>query len=60
LSEVGNFGNMLRIATTYIALGIILILIYDIGRILYRIIEQRAQAVADRLVKMAEKSEERK
>jgi cation transport ATPase len=60
LGEVGNFGNMLRIATTYIALGIILILIYDIGRILYRIIEQRAQAVADRLVKMAEKSQERK
>lgn len=60
LGEVGNFGNMLRIAITYVALGIILILIYDIGRILYRIIEQRAQAVADRLVKMAEKSQERK
>jgi cation transport ATPase len=60
LGEVGNFGNMLRIATTYVALGVILILIYDIGRILYRIIEQRAQAVADRLVKMAEKSQERK
>jgi len=60
LSEVGNFGNMLRIIITYTALGIILILIYDIGRILYRIIEQRAEAVADRLAKMAEKSEESK
>ncbi|MFB0567086.1 MAG: hypothetical protein ACETVM_00670, partial [Candidatus Bathyarchaeia archaeon] len=59
-SEVENFGSMLRNVTTYIALGIILILIYDIGRILYRIIEQRAESVADRLAKMAEKTKESK
>lgn len=55
LDQVENFGNLLTNITTYIALGIILILIYDIGRILYRIIEQRAESVADRLAKMAEK-----
>ncbi|NIU58696.1 MAG: hypothetical protein GWN67_20620 [Phycisphaerae bacterium] len=57
LGKVGNFGNTLRNIITYVALGIILILIYDIGRIVYRIIEQRAQSMADRLAKMAEKSE---
>lgn len=56
LGEVGDFGSTLRNITTYVALGIILILIYDIGRIVYRIIEQRAQSMADRLAKMAEKS----
>lgn len=55
LDQVENFGSLLTNITTYIALGIILILIYDIGRILYRIIEQRAESVADRLAKMAEK-----
>jgi hypothetical protein len=60
LGEIGNLGDTLRNVTTYIALGIILILIYDIGRILYRIIEQRAEAVADRLAKMAEKTKESK
>ena len=60
LGEVGNFGSILRNVITYIALGIILILIYDIGRILYRIIEQRAESVADRLAKMAEKTKESK
>jgi len=52
-----NVGVWLTVATTYIALGIILILIYDIGRILYKIIEQRAESVAERLAKMAEKTE---
>jgi cation transport ATPase len=47
----------LTIITIYTALGIIIILIYDIGRILYRIIEQRAESLADRLSKMAEQSE---
>ena len=55
LSKVENLGSMLGNITVYIALGIILVLIYDIGRILYRIIEQRAESVADRLAKMAEK-----
>jgi cation transport ATPase len=44
--------------TIYGALGIIIILIYDIGRILYKIIEQRAESLADRLAKIAEQSDE--
>ena len=55
LSTLENIGSILTTIATYIALGIILVLIYDIGRILYRIIEQRAESVADRLAKMAEK-----
>jgi len=52
----GNIAYWLEILTTYTALGIIIILIYDIGRILYRIIEQRAESLADHLSKMAEQN----
>ena len=45
----------LTMATTYVALGMIIILIYDIGRILYRIVERKAESVADSLAKMAER-----
>ncbi len=45
----------LATATVYVALGMILILIYDIGRILYRIVE----SVADRLVKMTDRMKTR-
>ncbi len=43
--------------TIYVSLGIILILIYDIGRILYRIIEKRAESLADQLSKIVEQNE---
>jgi len=46
-------------ATTYIALGMILILIYDIGRILYRIVERKAESVAYSLAKMTDKKKNR-
>jgi hypothetical protein len=49
----------LAAATVYVALAIILILIYDIGRILYRIVERKAESVADRLVKMADQMKNR-
>jgi len=52
-----NIAYWLGILTTYTALGIIILLIYDIGRILYRIIEQRADSLADRLSKMTERTE---
>lgn len=45
----------LTIVTTYVALGMILILIYDIGRILYRIVERKAESLADSLAKMADR-----
>lgn len=55
LRTLDDIGSILTTVTTYISLGITLVLIYDIGRILYRMIEQRAESVADRLAKMAEK-----
>lgn len=48
----------LRTAMTYIALALIIIFIYDIGRILYKIIEQKADLIADRFTRMAEKKSE--
>lgn len=45
----------LTIVTTYVALGMILILIYDIGRILYRIVERKAESLADRIAKMTDR-----
>ncbi|MBE0511684.1 hypothetical protein IBX38_01390 [Candidatus Bathyarchaeota archaeon] len=59
LGTLGNIGNTLTTVTTYVALAIILLLIYDIGRILYRMVEQKAESVADRLAKMAERSKNR-
>ena len=46
-------------ATIYVALAIILILIYDIGRILYRIVERKAESVADSLAKMTDRMKTR-
>lgn len=60
MSTIENFGSTLRNVTTYIALGVILVLIYDIGRIIYRMIEHRAESMADRLAQMAEKNRENK
>ena len=50
-----NIKDPLTIVTTYVALGVILVLFYDIGRILYRIVERKAESVADSLAKMADK-----
>ncbi|MCJ7614378.1 hypothetical protein MUO71_06435 [Candidatus Bathyarchaeota archaeon] len=54
-----SIRDPLSVATTYIALGMILILIYDIGRILYRIVELKAESVADSFVKMADRMKNR-
>ena len=54
----GNMGLWLTTITIYIALGVIIILIYDIGRVFYRIIENRAESLADRLSKIAEQEED--
>ncbi len=50
-----NVSDLLGKVTIYVALGIILVLIYDIGRILYRIVERKAESVANILAKMAER-----
>ncbi len=40
---------------TYTAIGLIVLLIYDIGRVLHRIIEEKAELLAERLARAAEK-----
>ncbi len=57
LAAVKEMGRILTAVTTYIALGLIILLIYDIGRILYKIIEQKAELLADHLAQMGEKTE---
>lgn len=54
-----SIGNPLSIGITYVALGIILILIYDIGRILYRIVERKAETMANTLAKMTDRMKNR-
>jgi cation transport ATPase len=58
LVEEESIKHWVSLVTVYGALGVIIILIYDIGRILYKIIEQRAESLADRLSRIAEQSDE--
>lgn len=60
LGGIGSFGSTLRNIITYVALGIILVLIYDLGHIAYRIIEEKAQFIAESLIDMSENPEEDK
>lgn len=55
LGTLGEIGSILTTITGYVALGIILVLIYDIGRIVYRVIENKAESVGNRIAKMAER-----
>ena len=57
LTTIENIGGTLTIAATYIALGLIIVLIYDMGRILYRIIESKAELLADRLARTVDETE---
>jgi len=54
-----NLSDLLSKVTFYVALGMILILIYDVGRILYRIVERKAESLADSLSKMADRKKNR-
>jgi hypothetical protein len=47
-SNLPNFGPLLQEITTYAALGLIILFVYDIGRTFYRITEKKANSVADR------------
>jgi hypothetical protein len=48
-SNLPEFGPLLQQATTYVALGLIILFVYDIGRTFYRITEAKANSVADRI-----------
>ena len=48
-SNLPNFGALLQEITTYVAVGLILLFVYDIGRTFYKITEKKANSVANRL-----------
>lgn len=56
LATFKDFGALLSTATMYIGLGLIIILIYDMGRILHKIIEQKAGLLADRLAQITDRN----
>jgi len=60
LASIPNIGGVLAAAVSLIALGFFLLLMYDIGRILYRVIEERAGKVADWFVEVHERVTEKK
>lgn len=60
LASIPNIGGLLAAAVSLIALGFFILLMYDIGRILYRVIEERAGKVADWLVEVHERVREKK
>jgi cation transport ATPase len=55
VSTIQDYGFYLSTATTYIGLGLVIVFIYDIGRILYTIIENKAEAIAEQLTKPQKK-----
>jgi hypothetical protein len=46
LATIQDVGYYLSTATVYIGLGLVILFIYDIGRIVYRIIEEKAESLA--------------
>jgi hypothetical protein len=55
-AAISDVGYYLSTATIYIGLGLIIIFIYDIGRIIYKIIEEKADSIADLWAKRAQKN----
>lgn len=49
VSTIQDYGSYITTAITYIGLGLVIVFIYDIGRILYNIIENKAEIIAEQL-----------
>lgn len=47
--NLSNFGPLLQEITTYAALGLIILFVYDIARTFYRITEEKANSIANRI-----------
>ena len=47
LLNIQDVGYYLSVAITYIGLGLVILFIYDIGRTVYKIIEEKAESLAD-------------
>ncbi len=56
LATFKDYGYYLTIAVTYIGLGLIIFLIYDIGRIIHMIIEEKAESFAHRWAQRVQKN----
>ncbi|UCF44983.1 MAG: hypothetical protein JSW44_04295 [Candidatus Bathyarchaeota archaeon] len=56
LGSIQDVGYYLSTAIIYIGLGLTIIFIYDIGRIIYKIIEEKADSFADLLAQRAQKN----
>ena len=56
LENIQNFGFYLSTATVYIGLALIILFLYDIGRIIYEIIKDKADSFADHFVQMKQKN----
>jgi drug/metabolite transporter (DMT)-like permease len=56
--NLSTFGPLLQKITTYAALGLILLFVYDIGRTFYRITEKKANLVANRLSNSSDEEDE--
>ena len=55
LASIQNFGYYLSIGVVYIGLGLVILFIYDIGRIVYTIIEAKTESFADYLTQTKQK-----
>jgi cation transport ATPase len=55
VSTIQDYGFYLSTGITYIGLGLVIVFIYDIGRILYTIIENKAESIADQLTRAQKK-----
>ena len=55
--NLSNFGPLLQEITTYAALGLIILFVYDIGRTFYRITEEKANSVANRISNSSDNGE---
>ncbi len=56
LEQIPDFGFYLSTATVYLGLALIILFLYDIGRIIYKIIEEKADSFADLLAQRAQKN----
>ncbi|MCD6530094.1 hypothetical protein J7L06_07410 [Candidatus Bathyarchaeota archaeon] len=55
LTAIPGYGNQMAAVASLIALGAVLLLIYDIGRIIYRVLERKTEAIVTRLLKQSER-----
>lgn len=60
IKSVETYISMISTTVTYIALALIMVLIYDIGRIIYSLIEEKAEILAKKILElMSEEKAER-